>query len=197
MLLFVRPTNSDALDIIKEFEYIHYNSGKCCSIYAVGYTNDFTKADTPSYKKTETIMNQDWYFSSKAFVDFKNKLERLIKWEYSGETELLILQNNPGNSSPLNFQNFVAINVTHGLREGYIDSFQAFMESLVRSARAEVTAREAIQRIANKRISIKGVVSGAIDDSKKIPTPIKKVVKDRLFYRCSGKSEKCKYGKTP
>ena len=40
VFLFVKPNNQAALDIIKEFEYIHYNSGKYCSIYAIGYTND-------------------------------------------------------------------------------------------------------------------------------------------------------------
>lgn len=32
VLLFVKPTNQDAVDIIQEFEYIHYNSSKYCSI---------------------------------------------------------------------------------------------------------------------------------------------------------------------
>ena len=40
VLLFVKPTNQDAMDIVQEFEYIHYNSSKYCSIYAVGYSNE-------------------------------------------------------------------------------------------------------------------------------------------------------------
>lgn len=43
VFLFVKPTSQDATDIIQEFEYIHYNSSKYCSIYAVGYSNDFQK----------------------------------------------------------------------------------------------------------------------------------------------------------
>ena len=43
ILLFVRPTAPGAKEIIKEFDYIHYNSERYCSIYAVGYTNDFEK----------------------------------------------------------------------------------------------------------------------------------------------------------
>ena len=45
-------------------------------------------------KKVAEIIGRDWYFSNKTFVEFKNNLERRIKWEYSGETEVLILQNN-------------------------------------------------------------------------------------------------------
>ena len=32
-------------------------------------------------------------------------------------------------------------------------------------------------------ISIKDTISEAIEDSKKIPSPAKKIIKDRLFYR--------------
>lgn len=185
VFLFVKPTNSAALEIIKEFEYIHYNSEKYCSIYAIGFTNDFTKAHDTSYKKIETVCNSDWYFSSKAFVDFKNRLENRIKWQYSGEVEVLILQNNPGNENSLNFQNYVAIDVNKGLRDGYIDSFQQFMESLVRSSKAKVTAKDTITDMANKRVSVRDIICGAINDCKKIPTPVKEIIADRLFYRCA------------
>ena len=185
VLLFVRPTNQDAIDIIQEFEYIHYNSSKYCSIYAVGYSNDFQKQSDTHYRKICEILNSDWYFSSKAFVEFKDNLEKRIKWKYSGETEILVLQNNPGKYDPLNFINYVAIDVNKGLKEGYIDSFQRFMESLVRSAKNSVTAKEAMLEIRKSRVSVKEIILGAIDDSKKIPNPAKKIIKDRLFYRCA------------
>lgn len=185
VLLFVRPTNQDAIDIIREFEYLHYNSSRYCSIYAVGYSNDFQKQSDTHYRKICEILNSDWYFSSKAFVEFKDNLEKRIKWKYSGETEILVLQNNPGKHDPLNFINYVAIDVNKGLKEGYIDSFQRFMESLVRSAKSSVTAKEAMFEIRKSRVSIKEIILGAIDDSKKIPNPAKKIIKDRLFYRCA------------
>lgn len=185
VLLFVRPTNQDAIDIIREFEYLHYNSSKYCSIYAVGYSNDFQKRSDTHYKKICEILNSDWYFSNKAFVEFKDNLEKRIKWKYSGETEILVLQNNPGKYDPLNFINYVAIDVNKGLKEGYIDSFQRFMESLVRSAKNSVTAKEAMLEIRKSRVSVKEIILGAIDDSKKIPNPAKKIIKDRLFYRCA------------
>ena len=185
VLLFVKPTSQDAVDIIREFEYIHYNSSKYCSIYAVGYSNDFQKQSDTHYRKICEILNSDWYFSSKAFVEFKDNLEKRIKWKYSGETEILVLQNNPGKHDPLNFTNYIAIDVNKGLKEGYIDSFQRFMESLVRSAKSSVTAKEAMFEIRKSRVSVKEIILGAIDGSKKIPNPAKKIIKDRLFYRCA------------
>lgn len=185
VFLFVKPTNQDANNIIHEFEYIHYNSWEYCSIYAIGYSDDPEKHSDRHYTKVANIIEGDWYFSNKAFVEFKNNLERRIKWEYSGETEILILQNNPGGRDSLNFANYVAIDVNKGLREGYIDSFQRFMESLIRSARSKVTANEVVSDIRKSRISIKDTVAGAIEDSKKIPVPAKQILKDRLFYRCA------------
>ena len=182
VLLFVKPNDKD---VLQEFEYIHYNSAKYCSVYAIGYTNDFDKANLPSFRKVDCYMGIDWYYSTKAFVDFKEKLQQRINWKYSGETEILVLQNNPGAKEILNFSNYVSIDVYKGIREGYIDSFQRFMESLVRSSKKEVTAKGAIKDICNSRISVKGILSDAIDDCKKVPTPVKKILKDRLFYRCS------------
>lgn len=185
VFLFVKPTNQDAIDIVQEFEYIHYNSLKYCSIYAIGYSDDFHKQTDKCYKKVNGLLNSDWYFSSKAFVEFKNSLENRIKWKYSGGTEILILQNNPGESDPLNFTNYVAVDVNKGLKEGYIDSFQRFMESLVRSAKSSVTTKEVMSAIRRKRVSVKKIIVEAIDDSKKIPKPAKQIIKDRLFYRCA------------
>lgn len=196
VFLFVRPTNQDAVDIIREFEYIHYNSSNYCSVYAIGYSDDPQKQADKHYKKVSELLNNDWYFSSKAFVndwyfsskafvDFKNNLEERIKWKYSGETEILILQNNPGKSDPLNFTNYVAVDLNKGLREGYIDSFQRFMESLVRSTRGAVSAKDVVSDIRRSRVSVKNIIAEAIDGSKKIPKPAKKIIKDRLFYRCA------------
>ncbi len=185
ILLFVRPNIDGAINIIKEFEYIHYNSGKYCSVYAVGYTNNFEKSKDESFKKVNIDLDTEWYFSIKEFTEFKNKLENRINWNYSGETEILILQNNPTSSNALNFQNYVAIDVNKGIREGYIDSFQRFMESLIRTAKTQITAKEAIRNMSLKRISIKDIISESINDCKKIPTPVKRIIKDNLFYRCA------------
>lgn len=126
ILLFVRPSAPGAKEIIEEFDYIHYNSARYCSIYAVGYSNDFLKANDRSYKRVTNIEGSEWYFSNAEFVKFKNSLEHRIQWKYSGENEVIILQSNPEGHQILNFQNYVAIDINCGIRNGYIDSFQRF-----------------------------------------------------------------------
>ena len=173
VLLFAKPSDTA---VLQEFEYIHYNSAKYCSVYAIGYTDDFTKANIPPFRKVDCHMKNDWYYSAKAFVDFKEKLQNRIKsWRYSGETEILVLQNNPGARQILDFKNYVSIDVNKGIKEGYLDSFQRFMESLIRSSKKEVTAKGAINDIRKSKISIKGVLTIAIDECKEVPTPIKKI----------------------
>lgn len=73
VFLFVRPSCKDAMDIVREFDYIHYNSGEFCSIYAIGYTNDFNKAYDKHLQKVNIEVNSEWYFSTKVFTEFKNK----------------------------------------------------------------------------------------------------------------------------
>lgn len=70
VFLFARPTEEK---ILKEFEYIHYNSAKYCSIYAIGYTDDFAKAEDQTYRKVDAMMQRDWYFSTKAFTELNSR----------------------------------------------------------------------------------------------------------------------------
>ena len=180
IFLFARSTDKDTLN---EFEYIHYNSERYCSIYAIGYTDNPYNPVEDGYKLVNDVFDNNWYFSMRAYVEFKNKLEQRIKWKYSGETEVLILQNNPYGREALNFQNYVAINITRGVHEGYIDSFQSFMESLVRSARAHVTVKDVANDMFRTHLSVKKIIMGSIEECKNLPKPIREIMKDRLFYR--------------
>lgn len=78
VFLFARPSEEK---ILKEFEYIHYNSDKYCSIYAIGYTDDYNKAIDSRYKKVNANMESEWFFSTKAFTEFKERLQSRINWE--------------------------------------------------------------------------------------------------------------------
>lgn len=182
ILLFVRPSLQGADEIIDEFDYLHYNSSRYCSIYAVGYTNDNGVSGDPEYKKVKGVSGADWYYSNKAFVAFKNNLEHRLSWRYSGEIEILVLQSNPDGKQILNFQNYIAIDVNYGIRSEYIDSFPRFMESLIRSSKSEVTAVSAMSCVKQNRYSVKNILTCSIEECKKIPKPVKVILKDRLFF---------------
>lgn len=181
VLLFVRPSVNGANEIINEFNYLHYNSARYCSIYAVGYTNN-----PQPFTYNQQIIGVDgvlWYYNDKEFIDFKRKLEKRIKWRYSGENEIIVLQSNINGQNILNFQNYVAINISEGLRNEYIDSYPLFMESLIRSSRSECEAFRAINRTC--RFKISSIAENAINQSKRIPTSVKSILKNELFFRTS------------
>lgn len=180
IFLFVRPGHPHFDEIIEDFDYFHCFSGRYCSIYAIGYSSP-DEADRQTARDGYRVGKG--IFNARAFQEIKENLEERIDWKYSGETEVLILQNNPGQANSLNYQNYVSISIDEGLRRGYIDSFQRFMEVLLRSARTEVNAKRAILKVANSNNRIRDLVSDAISDCKRIPTPIRSILRNRLFYR--------------
>lgn len=185
VLLFVRPSLPNAKEIIEEFNYIHYNAEKYCSVYAVGYSNNKENLPYADFKTVKGTCGAEWYYSDQAFTDFKNKLEKRLCWRYSGDIELIILQSNPGGSNILNFENYLAVDVNYGIKNDYIESFPRFMESLIRSSRKEVEALQVRKEISKSRLRVSEIVGASIDECKKLPLPLRKIVKDRLFYRTS------------
>lgn len=185
VLLFVRPSLAGANDVINEFNYIHYNSRKYCSIYAVGFSNYKGQTENLDYRPVKGIAGDEWYYSDKAFIDFKHKLEARLQWKYSGEIELIVLQSNPDGRNILNFENYLAIDVNYGIRNDYIESFPRFMESLIRCSKREVESPDLKNEMVKSRLKISEIVLEAVSECKKIPQPVKKIIRDRLFYRTS------------
>lgn len=183
VLLFARPSLSEAKEIIEEFEYIHHNSGKFCSIYAVGYSDSADCQSSREWRKIRSVNSIDWYYSDQAFVKLKDKLEQRLNWKYSGDIELIVLQSNPEGNNILNFENYLAIDVNYGIKNEYIESFPRFMESLIRSSRKEVEALALAKDMRRGRLKISQVVVDTINECKKVPFPVRKIAKDRLFYR--------------
>jgi len=183
VFLFVRPSLPGAKEVIAEFDYLHVNSRRYCSIYAVGYSKSRGELKNP--QEVAGVKGDIWYYSNAAFVDFKEKLKNRIKWKYGGEIELLILQSNPGLRDFLDFRNYLAIDVNEGIKKEYIDSFPKFMEALIDSSRSEICAADALSRMQRGKYDIRRILETALGEIKAVPAPVKKIVKDRLFFRTS------------
>lgn len=181
VLLFVRPSLVGAKDVIAEFDYLHENSQRYCSLYAAGYSRNKENLTNP--QEVLGAGGNAWYYSNAAFVDFKEKLGERIKWKYGGEIELLILQSNPEGRDILDFRNYLAIDVNEGLKKEYIDSFPKFMEALIHSSRSEVDAKAALNRAQRSAYSPRKIIEATLDEVSGVPASFKKIVKDRLFFR--------------
>ncbi|MCH5142931.1 MAG: hypothetical protein J1G07_04400 [Clostridiales bacterium] len=107
IFLLVKPSDEGAQRIIGKFNYFHYLAGKYCSIYPIGYSQNFFGY----YKDIQPIKgvnNEKWFYSDKCFIEFCGELSQRLKgWSYSGELELIILQNKlvDGCCGKLDFRN--------------------------------------------------------------------------------------------
>ena len=183
ILLFVKPSDDNADNIIKKFNYLHYKSKNYCSIYLVGYSLDYHEA-YHDWKPIEGVDHTTWYYSDECFVEVNEQLERRLKnWRYSGEPEMIILQNSSTyeGGSVMDFRNYHYIDINYGISRGYIDSFARFMERLLVACRYEVLATEVIDAANRKRLNGRRIIEMAIEDCPKLPTHAKRILKDRVL----------------
>lgn len=186
IMLLVKPSDDSADLIINKFNYLHHKSRRYCSIYAVGYSEnqyiDGVKAD----KEIDGVDGRKWYYSDNIFIQFQEDLENRLKWRYSGEPELIILQSDPGSHVYLTFSHAVTLDINYAIKQGYIQSFPRFMERIISASKEHVTAREVSK--ATGLFSVKDTVIKAFKESDKVPKEIKRIIQDRSFYKsCNSK----------
>lgn len=181
ILMLVKPSDENAACIINNFNYWHHASGRCCGIYAIGYSK--VKFDE-SYRDVKTVNgvdNQKWYYSDKSFVEMKQAIQERAEWRYSGEPELILLQSNIESGSKLTFQNKYVIDINYGQSRGYYRSLNTFMESLIEASKSEVEARSAVVKVTKERYSLKTVFEEAVNSSTRLPDLAKKALLDISF----------------
>lgn len=185
IFLLVKPSDNGAETIINKFNYLHHLANKYCSIYPIGYSKDFFNY----YKDIQPIKgvnNEQWFYSDQCFIEFCNDISQRLKgWDYSGEPELIILQNKlvDDYSTPLDFRNYNYIDINYGIKKKYIDSFPRFMQRLLSACKTEVEAYKAITVANKKRLKPRNVLEMTIEKTPKLPKSVKFILTDKLFYK--------------
>ena len=183
MLLIVKPQDRNANEIISRINYWHWLSGRYCNIYLTGYSKSFL-GKYPDAKIINGTNNERWEYSDICFIEARKSLEnRLKNWQYSGSSELIVLQNNPSSQNPLDFSGCCCIDIEYGLKHEYIDSIPRFMEKLIRSCESEVTASDAFMAVNKKGINLQRVIEFGIENCNKLPEFAKEILKNRLFLK--------------
>lgn len=124
-----------AEQVVASFDYWNIDSGKYIDIVFPGWN-----------KKGDSVV-----FSSFDFLRFKEQIERTSTWRYSGETDIVLLNYDFHFSqlqSPLSFigkgefafDQVILLNVEEMLREGRVNSLDAFIHQLIQTAK-EVDVR--------------------------------------------------------
>lgn len=184
LLLLVKPSDQGSDSLIQSFNYYHHDSAEACSIYAAGFGRGrFTDEYRDAFRVCD-VDGESWWYSDQCFVGFKNQLENRLKWRYSGEIEIIILQRSIGRHSSLDFSNYVSIDAMAGIREGYIDSVPRLMESLIRASKTEAEAKRILDQA--KRLSPREIAHEAIKmtlEAIGCPNRLSQAVGNSAFYR--------------
>ena len=183
MLLIVKPQDRNANEIISRINYWHWLSGRYCNIYLTGYSKSFL-GKYPDTKIINGTNNERWEYSDICFIEVRKSLEnRLKNWQYSGSSELIVLQNNPSSQNPLDFSGCCCIDIEYGLKQEYIEQIPVFMEKLIRACESEVTASDALTKVNKKRINPQTVIELGIENCNKLPEFAKEILKNRMFFK--------------
>jgi hypothetical protein len=141
-IIFVRgDRGGDAQELAKSimhnFNYWDFDSGDHIDIIFPGWTS-----------------NSD--FSTEAFVDFKTEIEESSKWQYSGETDILLLNYAyypKKQNGELSFEETITLPVEEMLSKEVVRSVEALLQELINAAKKEVdcTVWEISDRVAVQR----------------------------------------------
>lgn len=185
ILLFVKPSDPNSKEIIGNINYLHHRSRGYCSIYLIGYSREMYGV-YPDVQTLDGINHESWQYSDQCFIEVCDQLEKRLKnWVYSGEPEMILLQNSStfDGGKLLDFRNYNYIDINYGIRKDYIDSFQRFMERIIRACRCETEANRVIAAANRKRVSWRKILEKAMEYDSRLPAPIKDIISNKVFFK--------------
>jgi len=182
ILLLVRPQDYGAKAILDNFNYMHYNTGSLCNVYAVGFGfgPGFEKQFSlfGKFKGITQVNDSVWYYSDRAFYDLKLYLESILDWQYHGESTAIILQNDPEGIRSLDFHGAASIDLECAIRRGF--SFSRFMEELIHNVRTELENEQTTTNSIEYRIDVERMAKEAFLNSH----PLDSEEAEKMYHKC-------------
>lgn len=87
-ICFARPTSQLAKsDVIPQIPDWHYRSGNSADFFFAGFS-EFPLDE--SFVELDLVVKRRWYYSSKAFDEFRRDIEKRTSWQYSGGSDLIL-----------------------------------------------------------------------------------------------------------
>ena len=146
-------------DVIQRIEYLNNRTGKTLHFYCAGYgayQPDIADTEKLNTNFTYNPNGIPWTFSQKQFADFVDDLEKESNWTYSGNTEIIILENQE------NFKNCIVLKIDEMIKDNIIGSVNEIIEALIQYSRKN----DSIQKISLMEIgkvtgeeTVKGILS--------------------------------------
>ena len=123
-LFWIRPYTDSGSKIIDKLNYYHFCSGDKLNFFLPGYM-DKEDEEYSYYSKSVKVDKKDWYYSDEVFNVVKEHIKSISKWEYSGNSEIMLIQCE-GNE--MKFDKVLIFNLDQMLKDNVIDSFDTFIE---------------------------------------------------------------------
>ena len=146
-ILFTRPELAVGKDILSSLNYYHHLSGKNMNFYLPGY-GAYWYGTYPDGRVVTMIQGADWSFSDQMFVRFVEDFEAHCSWEYSGESELLLIGYENGT---LLFDQVLQFHLDNMLRDKVIPSTSSFFQQLFRICRDDKTLSKVRNRFGMEK----------------------------------------------
>lgn len=124
-------------EIIGHLNYFHYRSGEAIDFFCVGYGAYWPESHYPDQNTLTKIDGVDWLFSEKAFTNVIYELEAETKWQYSGETELLLIsvRKEENGKTTMDYSSAIVCNLEAMQKDHAFSSVRSFFEGIFRFAR--------------------------------------------------------------
>jgi hypothetical protein len=173
-ILITRPDLEGGKSIIDSLNHHHHLSRENTNFYLPGY-GAYWYGRYPDGRIVTQIDGIEWSFSDKMFIGFIEELELYSNWEYSGESELLMLEYRAGI---LSFDNIMQFHLDAMLRDKVISSVPSFFQQLFRVCNKKKTLKE-ISNVFGKDKLVQ-VTKGAILDN--LPSSLVNVFTQEKYF---------------
>ncbi len=117
----------------ERLNYWHLRSGEYFDFFCAGCGGYSMRADYPNAVEIPNGSDFLVYYSEKAFNDFRMDIQQVSRWEYSGDTDLLLLNtkyNQISKKIDLDFSTAIDLKLARMLNTDTIKSLPEFLESL-------------------------------------------------------------------
>lgn len=136
-ILFAHASSELAKSEINEqLNYYYHRTGESIDIFCSGYGAYRPPEHYPKREKVGCVDGVDWYFSDIAFDRMRKEIESKTAWQYSGETDLILINAQIGQSGGyrLDWSCAIACNIEELIRVKAFSSCRALIERICQFA---------------------------------------------------------------
>lgn len=152
-------------EILGHLPFFHVRSGEAIDFFCAGYGAYWPPEHHTDKEVVARINGDEWLFSNDAFLEVITELEQESKWEYSGETELLLIPTSLSDAGEpvLQYDSAIVCNLEAMAKDKAFTSVRAFFDGIFRHAKTQSASSSAWEFSDKKGVEVaEGVLKSFI-----------------------------------